>query len=264
MHFDHPYGVLSLCSSCEHTHSLIIILHVVSHLFRRLWLIHFFLESSSSISPESGLGTSHSSLPGSGQDSSNDQRVHEDIYDPDVLQPLGTCKALYPFDGEQKLQVNIVLTLFILLFLHHNSYEWGQHTNGRRWRIARYRARSRRRLDTSTSNAFKCYWRRIRSYIVYRKHPLCVGLMFNDFGRDSSSTDDFSSSLFRLNIKVMRMWMIIFMWIRCKFIQLSFLSVILHFNNQPTCLFRQYQRIVLKFFFVFIEDWFLRKSKIKV
>lgn len=57
--------------------------------------------SSSSASPESGLGTSHSSLPGSGQGSTNDQHINEDMYyDTEPIQPLGTCKALYPFDGE--------------------------------------------------------------------------------------------------------------------------------------------------------------------
>lgn len=56
---------------------------------------------SSSASPESGLGTSHTSLPGSGQGSTNDQPINDEMYyEADALQPLGTCKALYPFDGE--------------------------------------------------------------------------------------------------------------------------------------------------------------------
>lgn len=56
--------------------------------------------SSSSASPESGLGTSHSSLPGSGQGSTNDQHINDDMYyDTEPIQPLGTCKALYPFDA---------------------------------------------------------------------------------------------------------------------------------------------------------------------
>lgn len=56
--------------------------------------------SSSSASPESGLGTSHTSLPGSGQGSTNDQPINDEMYfDADALQPLGTCKALYPFDA---------------------------------------------------------------------------------------------------------------------------------------------------------------------
>lgn len=54
--------------------------------------------SSSSASPESGLGTSHSSLPGSGQGSNNDNHNDYD-YESDPLPPLGTCKALYPFDA---------------------------------------------------------------------------------------------------------------------------------------------------------------------
>lgn len=56
--------------------------------------------SSSSASPESGLGTSHTSLPGSGQGSTNDQHINDEMYyEADALQPLGTCKALYPFDA---------------------------------------------------------------------------------------------------------------------------------------------------------------------
>lgn len=56
---------------------------------------------SSSASPESGLGTSHTSLPGSGQGSTNDQPINDDsYYDPEPCQPLGTCKALYSFDGK--------------------------------------------------------------------------------------------------------------------------------------------------------------------
>ncbi|XP_059615464.1 formin-binding protein 1-like isoform X7 [Phlebotomus argentipes] len=55
---------------------------------------------SSSASPESGLGTSHTSLPGSGQGSANDNTHPEDMYyEAELLQPLGTCKALYPFDA---------------------------------------------------------------------------------------------------------------------------------------------------------------------
>ncbi|XP_058836113.1 formin-binding protein 1-like isoform X14 [Topomyia yanbarensis] len=56
--------------------------------------------SSSSASPESGLGTSHTSLPGSGQGSTTDQPINDEMYyEADALQPLGTCKALYPFDA---------------------------------------------------------------------------------------------------------------------------------------------------------------------
>ncbi|XP_055620891.1 formin-binding protein 1-like isoform X9 [Toxorhynchites rutilus septentrionalis] len=56
--------------------------------------------SSSSASPESGLGTSHTSLPGSGQGSTNEQPINDEMYyEADALQPLGTCKALYPFDA---------------------------------------------------------------------------------------------------------------------------------------------------------------------
>lgn len=59
-------------------------------------ILIFNLFYSSSASPESGLGTSHTSLPGSGQGSTNDQE-----YEVEQLQPLGTCKALYPFEGKK-------------------------------------------------------------------------------------------------------------------------------------------------------------------
>ncbi|KPU77768.1 uncharacterized protein Dana_GF24736, isoform G [Drosophila ananassae] len=58
--------------------------------------------SSSSASPESGLGTSHTSLPGSGQGSANENAIGEDTYyetEVEALQPLGTCRALYPFEA---------------------------------------------------------------------------------------------------------------------------------------------------------------------
>ncbi|KRF84528.1 uncharacterized protein Dvir_GJ11972, isoform E [Drosophila virilis] len=57
---------------------------------------------SSSASPESGLGTSHTSLPGSGQGSANENAAGEETtYETEVelLQPLGTCRALYPFEA---------------------------------------------------------------------------------------------------------------------------------------------------------------------
>ncbi|KAH8302872.1 hypothetical protein KR044_011416 [Drosophila immigrans] len=59
--------------------------------------------NNGSASPESGLGTSHTSLPGSGQGSANENAMGEETcYETEVelLQPLGTCRALYPFEGE--------------------------------------------------------------------------------------------------------------------------------------------------------------------
>lgn len=54
----------------------------------------------SSASPESGLGTSRTSLHGSGQESTNEQMLSEDVYyELDPLEPLGLCKALYAFAG---------------------------------------------------------------------------------------------------------------------------------------------------------------------
>lgn len=59
----------------------------------------------SSASPESGLGTSHTSLHGSGQESSNEQMLSDDVYyELDPLEPLGVCKALYAFAGMFKFR----------------------------------------------------------------------------------------------------------------------------------------------------------------
>ncbi|XP_075226345.1 formin-binding protein 1-like Cip4 isoform X2 [Lycorma delicatula] len=43
--------------------------------------------------PESGIGTSHTSLPDS------DDAPAPDYYDAELLPPLGTCRALYPFEA---------------------------------------------------------------------------------------------------------------------------------------------------------------------
>ncbi|XP_017137240.1 formin-binding protein 1-like isoform X15 [Drosophila miranda] len=61
--------------------------------------------NGSSASPESGLGTSHTSLPGSGQGSANENAIGEDAYfetEVEPLQPLGTCRALYPFEASSE------------------------------------------------------------------------------------------------------------------------------------------------------------------
>ncbi|XP_075159740.1 formin-binding protein 1-like Cip4 isoform X2 [Haematobia irritans] len=58
--------------------------------------------NNGSASPESGLGTSHTSLPGSGQGSAHENAMGEEAYyetEMEPLQPLGTCKALYPFEA---------------------------------------------------------------------------------------------------------------------------------------------------------------------
>ncbi|XP_067643930.1 formin-binding protein 1-like isoform X4 [Eurosta solidaginis] len=67
--------------------------------------------NNGSASPESGLGTSHTSLPGSGQGSANDNPIGEDGYDdtePEVLQPLGTCRALYPFEATSEGSIPMI------------------------------------------------------------------------------------------------------------------------------------------------------------
>ncbi|XP_037719273.1 formin-binding protein 1-like isoform X5 [Drosophila subpulchrella] len=61
--------------------------------------------NNGSASPESGLGTSHTSLPGSGQGSANENAIGEDTYyetEVETLNPLGTCRALYPFEASSE------------------------------------------------------------------------------------------------------------------------------------------------------------------
>ena len=63
---------------------------------------------SSTNSPESGLGASRTSLPGS---------TGEEYYvdEVDAQPPLGTCKALYPFDG------NCINNIFLIsIFFFYN------------------------------------------------------------------------------------------------------------------------------------------------
>nr|XP_036226816.1 formin-binding protein 1-like isoform X4 [Bactrocera oleae] len=67
--------------------------------------------NNGSASPESGLGTSHTSLPGSGQGSANENAIGEDDYDGaeiEVLQPLGTCRALYPFEATSEGSIPMI------------------------------------------------------------------------------------------------------------------------------------------------------------
>lgn len=54
------------------------------------------------------MGTSHTSLPGADSDqdqydanqAENDKEFYDNIYETDMLPALGTCKALYPFEGK--------------------------------------------------------------------------------------------------------------------------------------------------------------------
>lgn len=54
---------------------------------------------SASNSPESGLGTSHTSLPGIDSDADQPDGDEGEYCEAEQLPPLGTCRALYPFDG---------------------------------------------------------------------------------------------------------------------------------------------------------------------
>ncbi|KAJ8962064.1 hypothetical protein NQ314_005847 [Rhamnusium bicolor] len=63
------------------------------------------LNHGCSNSPESGLGTSHTSLPGVDSDPDPDQYdghggdPESEYYEADTLPSIGTCKALYPFEA---------------------------------------------------------------------------------------------------------------------------------------------------------------------
>lgn len=61
----------------------------------------YLTNGSSSHSPESGLGTSRTSLHSDAeQDHVDHHSEHVDQVDAgELLDPLGTCRALYPFDG---------------------------------------------------------------------------------------------------------------------------------------------------------------------
>ncbi|EEB15230.1 Proline-serine-threonine phosphatase-interacting protein, putative, partial [Pediculus humanus corporis] len=59
---------------------------------------YYITNNSSSNSPESGLGTSHTSLPESDPDNVVEQSGLYG-YEGEVLSPLGTCRALYPFEA---------------------------------------------------------------------------------------------------------------------------------------------------------------------
>lgn len=104
---------------------------------------------SSSASPESGLGTSHTSLPGSGPGSASEQH-NEDMFEAEPLQPLFMCKALYPFDGMFDVGVcsfaDTNETTFCP-FRYANSQERGKHSNERERGVARDRAGPGRRMD---------------------------------------------------------------------------------------------------------------------
>lgn len=100
----------------------IIIFTVQIFLYQLFFLTNIYIKmSSSSASPESGLGTSHSSLPGSGHGSTNEQQINDEIYDPEILQPLGTCKALYPFDGKLNNLHKLTLKLIEIMCICSNK-----------------------------------------------------------------------------------------------------------------------------------------------
>lgn len=68
------------------------------------------LMHSSTNSPESGLGESRTSLPGSG----GEEYYHDEV---DAQPPLGTCRALYPFDGKSKSMDSHVIYFFMFSVL---------------------------------------------------------------------------------------------------------------------------------------------------
>lgn len=67
-------------------------------------MINFCLFGSYSNSPESGISTSHTSLP---------DADFPEYYD---APELGTCRALYPFEGK--------ISIFIIFHLKKNKQNW--------------------------------------------------------------------------------------------------------------------------------------------
>ncbi|KAK3857146.1 hypothetical protein Pcinc_036584, partial [Petrolisthes cinctipes] len=63
--------------------------------------------SRSSHSPESGIGLSHNSLPGSDTYDQPDGDDNTEFYDTEPLPVIGTCRALYNFDGTSEGSMNM-------------------------------------------------------------------------------------------------------------------------------------------------------------
>lgn len=135
-------------------------------------LSSFFPTSSSSASPESGLGTSHTSLPGSGQGSANEQINDDNFYDPEPLQPLGTCRALYPFEGTS--QCPLLWLLFTINFI--GSFQWRQYPDKGRRGTACDWIRPRWWMDARPTN--ERVDRRFCSYHIHWNHVICVGVPY--------------------------------------------------------------------------------------
>lgn len=100
-------------------------LQIIAFLICELLLFWY----SCSNSPESGLGTSHTSLPGA--DSDQDQfdghnaDPESEYYEADLLPAIGTCRALYPFDGKFILLISEIIlssySIFTFLFTRGRS-----------------------------------------------------------------------------------------------------------------------------------------------
>uniref|UniRef100_A0A1B6CBX1 Formin-binding protein 1-like n=1 Tax=Clastoptera arizonana TaxID=38151 RepID=A0A1B6CBX1_9HEMI len=68
--------------------------------------------------PESGLGTSHTSLPDS------DDAPATDYYDGELLPPLGTCRALYPFEATSEGSIPMIEGEELLIIEHDQGDGW--------------------------------------------------------------------------------------------------------------------------------------------
>lgn len=73
----------------------------------------YILWHSCSNSPESGLGTSHTSLPGADSDPDQyDGQTENEYYEAESLPTIGTCRALYPFEGKNMYLISNKLISF--------------------------------------------------------------------------------------------------------------------------------------------------------
>lgn len=139
----------------------------------------FVVPCSSSASPESGLGTSHTSLPGS--NGANDQAIttEEMYYEAEPLQPLGTCKALYTFEGEWGESTEWDQTL---IGSNIFSYERGKHSDVRGRRTASDWVGSGRWMDEgATGHGSEWLGGGFRTHQLYWEHSFrlnsgCIGV----------------------------------------------------------------------------------------
>lgn len=94
-------------------------------------------------------------------------------YEAEPLQPLGTCKALYAFDG--KTMADHLVTVSIIFSTHCCSYERGKHSNGGERGAAGYRIGPGWRVDACPAGE-RAEWLGggIRADQLHWEYSVCV------------------------------------------------------------------------------------------